>query len=61
MKNNNTVILKLLWCSYSQLMGLFGTLLVKSEFLAMSGFAAILFVFSILYLKIPLLKNLLLQ
>ena len=29
----------------------FGTLLVKSEFLAMSGFAAILFVFSILYLK----------
>jgi signal transduction histidine kinase len=29
----------------------FGTMLVKTEFLAMSGFAAILFVFSLLFLK----------
>ena len=29
----------------------FGTMLVKTEFLAMSGFAAILFLFSLLYLK----------
>lgn len=52
MKDNKYYYLKIIGGTVIlSLWNYFGTMLIKMEFLAMSGFAVILFIFSILYLK----------
>lgn len=52
MKDNKHYYLKIIGGTVIlSLWNYFGTMLIKMEFLAMSGFAVILFIFSLLYLK----------